>query len=74
MTLQNAMYHANACDDAFEQAVKAAGFKSRWHTPALWQGSATRAKADANLVATYDAKVKADWAMHEAFVAARAAA
>ena len=52
---------AYAADKAFEEAVQAAGFKSRWDTPQNGKF------AQAGLQAAYDAKVKADQAMHLAF-------
>jgi hypothetical protein len=50
---------AQAADDAYEAAVQAAGFKSRWDVP-------RNAKPDAVRQA-YDAKVAADASMHDAW-------
>jgi hypothetical protein len=60
---------AAAADDAFEAAVKAAGYKSRWDWPARRGQVGTSA-----VWVAYYAKVNADNAMHEAFVNSRGAA
>lgn len=65
MTLQDAMKAAQAADDAFEQAVQAAGFKSRW----AWNQHIT--PGPEFLRAAYRAKVEADNVMHAAFEASR---
>jgi len=64
--LGDAIEAANRADEAFQEAVEAAGFKSRWEVPAAAK------LTNAGLKAAYDAKVAADLAVHEAFVASRA--
>jgi hypothetical protein len=61
--LKEAIEAAQIADDAFEAAIKAAGFKSRWDW--FLRG------APASLVAAYNAKVAADKIMHEKFAANR---
>ena len=56
--LANAIAKANAADDYFESAIRAAGYKSRWD----W-----KVMVDERPLAAYLAKVKADKDMHEAF-------
>jgi hypothetical protein len=56
--LSAAIAKANAADDAFEAAIKAFGYKSRWDWSQL---------VDERPYAVYAAKVQADEAMHEAF-------
>lgn len=56
---------AGVADDAFEAAVHAAGYKSRWH----WNHHLDVGTED--LRAAYRAKITADNAMHAAFVRSR---
>lgn len=53
-----------AADDAFEAAIKSAGYKSRWD----WNQA-----QDSRPFAAYTAKVLADEAMHAAFELSRRA-
>ena len=64
MKLNEAITAAQTADEAFEAAVKAAGYKSRWD----WHKCSTDTP---ELLATYDAKVIADRAMGAAFQEAR---
>lgn len=64
-TIKEAMDAANAADDAFERAIKAAGFKSRWD----WNQHTT--PGPQFLRDAYGAKVSADNAMHAAFERSR---
>ena len=66
MTLAETIAAAQAADDAFQAAIEAAGYKSRWDWP--MRG---RDKAPGALLAAYEAKVAADQLMHEAFEASR---
>jgi hypothetical protein len=59
MPLTLAIQAAQAADDAFNAAVKAAGYASRWD----WDQA-----NDSRPLAAYFAKVIADEAMHAAFV------
>ena len=59
---------AYAADRAFQAAINAAGFKSRWH----WHIDSGR--QDANVSEAYRAKVAADMAMHRAFALSRRSA
>ena len=59
MTIEQIIRDANQADAAFEAAIKAAGFKSRWN----WDVCGT----DRTILAAYRAKVDADQAMHAAF-------
>ena len=61
-TLAAAIAKANDADDAFENAIRAAGYKSRWD----WHTA-----LDDRPRAAYVAKVKADENMHEAFEKSR---
>ncbi len=63
--LQHAIATAYAADRAYDAALKAAGFKSRWD----WHERATGHDA---VRAAFAAKVEADNAMHRAFEVARA--
>lgn len=65
MTLADAIKAADAADKAFEAAIKAAGYNSRWE----WSPTEDRRPVDA-----YTAKVEADGAVHKAFEASRNAA
>lgn len=68
MTLQEAYKNAEQADDAFDAAIIAAGYKSRWHRDLqyLWNG-----RGPENVVRAYDTKVKADRALHDMFVELR---
>lgn len=68
MKPQDAITASAKADEAFEAAVRAAGFKSRWH----WNQHITPGP-DA-LRAAYRAKVTADNAMHLAFESVRSGA
>lgn len=65
MTLADAIHAAEAADTAFDHAIMAEGYKSRWdwdrHEP-----------SSERLVEAYRAKLSADTAMHAAFEAQRA--
>lgn len=60
-TLAEAIAASNAADEAFEAAIKAAGYKSRWD----WSKNDNRPRA------AYEAKVAADAEMHFAFERSR---
>lgn len=66
MNLKDAITAAQAADDAFELAVRASGFKSRWD----WNQHLV--PGPEALRAAYRNKVTADNAMHAAFEASRA--
>lgn len=51
---------AQAADNAYEAAVQAAGYRSRWHVGPKWEAPETVRQA-------YDAKVAADASMHDAW-------
>lgn len=55
--IQETYEAAGAADSAYEAAVQAAGFKSRWDVPA---DMAARYMLPAALVAAYEAKIAAD--------------
>lgn len=65
LSLPAALKVADLADKAFELAVKAAGFKSRWD----WNQHTT--PGPEALRAAYRLKVAADNALHAAFVASR---
>ena len=65
MTLKQAIDAANTADEAFEAAVHAAGYKSRWH----WNQHLD--PGPESLRAAYRAKVTADNARHAAFERSR---
>lgn len=63
MTLAQTVAAAHNADEAFDAALLAAGYKSRWD----WKHGAD----DPAVVLAYFQKVAADEAMHKAFVASR---
>lgn len=67
-TFPETIKEAWAADHAFEAAIKAEGYKSRW----AWNHHLT--PGSENLRAAYAAKITADNAMHAAFVRSREAA
>ena len=64
--LKSAIQAAWLADEMYSDAVKAAGFKSRWDVPGLVM------KINPQLQSAYDDKVEADRRMHEAYKAERA--
>jgi hypothetical protein len=65
MTISESIISAYQADDAFELAIHAAGYKSRWH----WNQHID--PGPEALRAAYRAKVTADNAMHLAFMLSR---
>jgi hypothetical protein len=65
MTLHEAIQRAQAADDAYQAAVEAAGYESRWDVPYPYKHT------NAALQAAYQAKRAADDAMHDAFERSR---
>jgi hypothetical protein len=66
-TLAEIIATAHKADDAYQAAVRAAGYKSRWDVNL----ALLSAKAPRELQSAYVAKIEADAAMHLAFVEAR---